>query len=118
MMRATNAVARRKANKKILKSARGYFGSRHRSLRQAKQAEKRAEAQAFAGRKQKKRTMRSLWITRINIAARANGIAYSRLIAGLQAADIILDRKQLSEMAIHEPAAFTAVCEQARNALG
>jgi large subunit ribosomal protein L20 len=79
---------------------------------------KRAEKQAFVGRKLKKRDMRSLWITRLNIASRAQGLPYSRLIAGLAKADIRLDRKQLSELAIHQPEAFAQIVAQAKAALG
>jgi large subunit ribosomal protein L20 len=116
-MRATNAVARHQAKKKVMKRARGYFGARHRQHTEAMQAEMRAERSSFVGRKLKKREMRRLWITRINIAARINGIAYNQLIAGLHKADIRLDRKQLSELAIHQPAAFATICEQAKSAL-
>ncbi|MFW5828821.1 MAG: 50S ribosomal protein L20 [Planctomycetota bacterium] len=116
-MRATNSASRHKAKKQIMKRARGFYGSRHRSLRQALQATKRAEAEAFSGRKQKKRDYRKLWITRVNIAARDNGITYSQLIAGLHKADIRLDRKQLSELAIHQPEAFSQICGQAKAAL-
>ncbi len=116
-MRSSNAVARHKAKKKTMKKVRGFYGARHKVLRVAYIAEKRAEQHAYIGRKLKKRDMRKLWITRINIASRANGLSYSRLIAGLNKADIRLDRKQLSEMAIHEPEAFTQVVEQAKAAL-
>ena len=116
-MRTTNTPARKKAKKAIMKQARGYHAGRHKMYRRALQATKRAEQQAFIGRKLKKRDFRRLWITRINIAARANGISYSRLIAGLQKADVRLDRRQLSELAIHQPEAFTQICEQARQSL-
>ncbi len=116
-MRTTNAVARHKAKKKLMKRVRGFYGARNSTLRQAHIAIKRAEQHAFVGRKLKKRDMRRLWITRINIASRANGLAYSRLIAGLNKVDIRLNRKQLSEMAIHEPEAFASVVEQAKAAL-
>ena len=116
-MRTTNAVARHKAKKKLMKRVRGFYGARNSTLRQAHIAIKRAEQHAFVGRKLKKRDMRRLWITRINIASRANGLAYSRLIAGLNKVDIRLNRKQLSEMAIHEPEAFATVVEQAKAAL-
>ena len=116
-MRTTNSVARHKAKKRLMKKVRGYYGARNSTVRQAHIAVKRAEQHAFVGRKLKKRDMRKLWITRINIASRALGLSYSRLIAGLNKADIRLDRKQLSEMAIHEPEAFTQVVEQAKAAL-
>jgi large subunit ribosomal protein L20 len=116
-MRTTNAVARHKSKKQTMKAARGFYGARHRQLKKALEATRRAEAEAFRGRKQKKRDFRSLWITRINIAARDNGITYSQLIAGLHKANIELDRKQLSELAIHQPQAFTQVCEAAKGAM-
>lgn len=117
-MRSSNAVSRHKAKKKLMKKVRGYYGARNKILRVAKIAEKRAEQHAYIGRKLKKRDMRKLWITRINIASRANGLSYSRLIAGLNKADIRLDRKQLSELAIHDEEAFAGIVEQAKAALG
>ncbi len=116
-MRTTNSVSRHSARKRLMKSVRGYYGARHRNVRQALIAQKRAEQHAFVGRKLKKRDMRRLWITRINIASRALGLSYSRFIAGLNKVDIRLNRKQLSEMAIHEPEAFAAVVEQAKAAV-
>ena len=116
-MRATNTPARQTARKGIMKSVRGYHAGRHAMYRRALQANKRAENQAYIGRKLKKRQYRSLWITRINIAARNEGISYSRFMSGLAQAGIELDRKQLSELAIHEPAAFTALAEKAKAAL-
>ena len=116
-MRSTSAPARKKATKALMKSVRGYHGARSTTKANALHAQKRAEKAAFAGRKQKKRDYRRLWITRLNIASRANGLPYSRLIAGLNKANIQLDRKQLSELAIHEPEAFTAIVEQAKAAL-
>lgn len=108
-MRATNGAARHRMIKRIQKRARGYYSGRHKMYRVMCEALRRADVQAFASRKQKKRTFRSLWIKRISIACRAQGITYSRLIAGLQKADIRLDRKQLSELAIHEPEAFNQI---------
>lgn len=117
-MRATNVPARHQSRKKVMKHVKGQRGGRSKMYRRALEASVRADQQAFVGRKLKKREYRSLWITRVNIAARANGIAYSRLIAGMAKADIRLDRRALSEMAIHQPAAFAAVCAKAKAALG
>ena len=108
-MRATNGAARHRMIKRIQKRARGYHSGRHKMYRVMCEALRRADVQAFASRKQKKRTFRSLWIKRISIACRAQGITYSRLISGLQKADIRLDRKQLSELAIHQPEAFNQI---------
>ncbi len=116
-MRSTNVPARVKAKKRLMKSVAGYHAGPGTMYRRALEANKRSEQQAFVGRKLKKRQYRQLWITRINIATRAAGLPYSRFIAGLQAADIRLDRKQLSELAIHEPATFQSLVEQARAAL-
>lgn len=116
-MRATNGAARHKMIKRLMKRAKGFWSGRHKMYRVACEAVKRAEVQAFVGRKLKKRTFRGLWIKRISSACRAEGITYSRLIAGLQKADIRLDRKQLSELAIHQPAAFKDVCAKAKAAV-
>ena len=116
-MRTTNGAARHQAKKRILKSAKGFRGARSKHWRTVIVATMRAERHAFIGRKIKKRDMRSLWITRINIASRAQGLSYSRLIAGLSKADIRLDRRQLSELAIHEPVAFNMIVDQAKGAL-
>lgn len=117
-MRTRYVVARHSARKKMMKEAGGFRGGLHSQWTVVQQALKRAEKQAFVGRKLKKRDMRSLWITRLNIASRAQGLPYSRLIAGLAKADIRLDRKQLSELAIHQPEAFAQVVAQAKAALG
>lgn len=116
-MRTSNSPTRKKATKVLMKSVKGYNGQRRTSKRKALIAQRRAELSAFIGRKQKKRDMRRLWVTRLNIASRQQGLSYSRLIAGLNKADVRLDRKQLSEMAINEPAAFAAVVEKAKAAL-
>jgi len=116
-MRAQNTPARKRARKAVMKAASGFHAGRHRQYRRALEATKRAEQQAFIGRKLKKRDFRQLWITRINIAARNNGLSYSRFISGLSRLGIELDRKQLSELAIHQPEAFTALVEQAKGAL-
>ncbi|TVR10274.1 MAG: 50S ribosomal protein L20 [Planctomycetota bacterium] len=117
-MRARNGVARHRAKKATLKDAKGFRGARSSHWRTVLTATKRAEKHAFVGRKLKKRDMRSMWITRINIASREQGLSYSRLIAGLNKADIRLDRRQLSELAIEQPVAFAQVVAQAKAALG
>jgi len=117
-MRATNVPAKRRAKKRLMRQARGFYAGRSKMYRHVIAGIKRAEHQAYIGRKLKKRDFRRLWITRINIASRQHGLPYSRLIAGLNKADVRLDRKQLSELAIHEPAAFGKLVEQAKAALG
>ena len=116
-MRAINNVASRRRRKKVLKAARGYYQGRHRLFQNAKETVKRALQYAFRDRRQKKRNIRMMWIARINAACRMNGMAYSRLINGLKIAGIELDRKMLSEVAINDPAGFTAIVERARKAL-
>ena len=108
--------ARRKHNK-VLKLAKGYRGARSKQYRIAKQSVMRALATAYAGRKQKKRQYRKLWIARINAAARQNDISYSKLMHGLKMADVEMNRKMLSEIAISDPAAFTALCDTAKSKL-
>lgn len=117
MPRVKNGPATRARRKKVLKAARGSYQGRHKLYKNANETVKRALQYAYRDRKQKKREFRALWITRINAACRANGIAYSRLINGLNLAGVEVDRKMLSEVAIHDPAAFTQVVEQARKAL-
>lgn len=117
-MRATNGAARHKLQKRVLKKAKGFRGGRHALYRVAIESVKRAERQAFFGRKLKKRDFRQAWINRINIASRALGVPYSRLIAGLLKADIRIDRKQLSELAIHQPEAFADIVRKAAAAIG
>lgn len=116
-MRATNGASRHKMIKRIKKRASGYFSGRHKMYRVICEAVRRAERSAFAGRKEKKRDYRQMWIKRISIACRQLGINYSRLIAGLERADIRLDRKQLSELAINQPAAFAEVVAKAKAAI-
>jgi large subunit ribosomal protein L20 len=116
-MRATNGVARRKRRKRILKQVEGMYGRRRLLLRTAVQSLHKAWEYSFSGRKRRKRDMRALWITRISAATRALGMTYSRLIAGLKKAEVHLDRKQLSELALRDGAAFTAIVEKARAAL-
>ena len=117
MPRTTNAVASRKRRKRRLALAKGFYGSRSKLFRQATEAVDRAMALNYAHRKERKRDFRSLWIVRLSAACRANGISYSRFIEGLSKAGIALNRKMLSEMAIHEPNAFTALAEKAKAAL-
>jgi len=117
MPRATNNVASRKRRKKVLKAARGAYGGRHRLFQNAKETNMRGMAYAYRDRKQKKRNFRQLWIQRINAACRENGMSYSRLINGLNLAEIEIDRKMLSEIAIQDPQAFTALVDKARTAL-
>jgi large subunit ribosomal protein L20 len=110
-------VVARRRHKKILKQAKGYYGARSRVFRVAKQAVTKAAQYAYRDRRQRKRQFRALWITRINAASRANGLNYSRLIAGLKKADVMLDRRVLADLAVHDKAAFTKVVETAKSAL-
>lgn len=103
--------------KKILKAAKGYYGFRSRVLRVAKQAVTKAGQYAYRDRKQKKRVFRALWITRINAQSRTLGISYSRLVAGLKKACIIIDRRVLADLAVHDKDAFAAVVAKAQAAL-
>ena len=117
MPRVKRGVVARRRHKKILKQAKGYYGARSRVFRVAKQAVTKAAQYAYRDRRQRKRQFRALWITRINAASRANGLSYSRLIAGLKKADVILDRRVLADLAVHDKAAFTKVVETAKAAL-
>lgn len=117
MARVKKGVNAHKRHKKVLKMAKGYYGSKHSTYRAAKPATMRALRSAYVGRKQKKRDYRKLWIARINAAARMNGISYSKLMGGLKAAGVDMNRKMLSEMAINDPAGFASVCETAKKAL-
>ncbi|MBR2160296.1 MAG: 50S ribosomal protein L20 [Clostridia bacterium] len=112
--RAVNAVKKRR---KILKLTKGYFGGKSKLYRVARQAKMKSESYAYVGRKLKKRDFRRLWITRINAACRLNGMSYSTFINGLKKAEITLDRKVLSDIAITDPAGFTALVEKAKAAL-
>lgn len=116
-MRTTKGAARNKAKNRLFKKTKGYRGGRGKLLRTAKETLVRAEAYAFRDRRVRKREFRKLWIIRINAAARERGLRYSELVNGLKKAHVELDRKMLSEMAIHDPAAFDAVVEKAREAL-
>ncbi len=117
MARVKGAMMTRKRRKKVLKLAKGYFGSKSTLFKTAKQAVYKSGNYAYIGRKQKKRDFRRLWITRISAAAKLNGMNYSTLMNGLKKADIELNRKMLSELAINDAAAFTALCEKAKAAL-
>ena len=117
MPRATNAVARHRAHKRLLKRAKGYRGGRSRLLRTVKEALLRAEAYSRRDRRTKKRNFRRLWITRISAGCRARDITYSTFINGLATAGVTLDRKVLSNLAIEDPAAFALLVEEARAAL-
>lgn len=116
-MRTTKGAARNKAKNRLFKKTKGYVGGRGTLLRTAKETLIRAEAFAFRDRRVRKREFRKLWIIRINAASRERGLRYSELINGLKKAHIELDRKVLSEMAIHDPAGFDVVVEKAREAL-
>ncbi len=118
MARIKGAINARKRHKKILKLAKGYWGSRSKQYRVAKQSVMRAMAHAFAGRKQTKREYRRLWITRINAAARNNDISYSKLMNGLKLAGININRKMLAEMAVNDSASFTKLVDSAKRHLG
>ena len=117
MARVKRGVVAHRRHKKILKQAKGYYGARSRVFRVAKQAVIKAGQYAYRDRRVKKREFRSLWITRINAAARANGVTYSQLIAGLRKANIEIDRKVLADLAVHDKPAFNAIAEQAKAAL-
>ncbi|HEY5652785.1 MAG TPA: 50S ribosomal protein L20 [Pontiella sp.] len=114
MPRATNGPASRRRRNNRLKLAKGFRGARSKLFRQATEAVDRAQAMAYVHRKHKKRDFRRLWIVRVNAACRMNGISYSRFIDGCNKADISLNRKMLSEIAIHDPAGFTKVVETAK----
>ena len=117
MARVKKAVNAKKKHKKILKLSKGFYGQKSKVFRAANPAVMKSLASAYVGRKRKKRDYRSLWITRINAAARMNGISYSQFMNGLKKSGIEINRKMLSEMAIHDAAAFTALVEVAKAAL-
>ena len=117
MARVKRGVTARRRHKKILKQAKGYYHARRKVFRVAKQAVTKALQYAYIGRKQKKRNFRSLWITRINAAARINGVSYSRFMNGLLKAGITLDRKVLADIAVHDAVGFAALAEKAKGAL-
>ena len=117
MPRTTNAPASRKRRRRRLELAKGFRGSRSKLFRQATEAVDRAMAMSYIHRKKKKNDFRSLWITRLNAACRANDISYSRFINGLTKAGITLNRKMLSEIAIHDPEGFVKIVDQAKAAI-
>ena len=117
MARVKRGVTARRRHKKVLKLAKGYFHARRKVFRVAKQAVTKAAQYAYIGRKQRKRQFRALWIVRINAGARQFGMSYSRFMNGLKKAEITLDRKVLSDIAIHDIAAFGKLAEQAKRAL-
>jgi large subunit ribosomal protein L20 len=117
MARATNSPASRKRHKKILKYAKGYFGNKSKLFRYAKEAVQHAWQYAYAARRKKKADRRGLWIVRLNAACRNAGISYSRFIEGLHAANIGLDRKVLSDLAIRDEVAFNGLIKKAQDAL-
>lgn len=116
MARIKGAMMTRKRRNKVLKLAKGYYGSKSRLFKTAKQAVMKSGQYAYIGRKQNKRNFRRLWITRISAATKLNGMNYSTFINGLKKADIGLNRKMLSEIAIADPAAFTALVDQVKEA--
>lgn len=116
-MRTKKGSARTEAKRRLFKRAKGYWGARRRLLRTVKEALVKAGKYAFRDRRTKKRNYRQLWIIRVNAACRARGISYSRFVAGLKKANIILDRKSLAEIAVHDPAGFDAVVNKVKEAL-
>ena len=117
MARVKGAIMTRKRRKSVLKAAKGYWGSKSKHFKMAKQAVLKSGNYAFVGRKQKKRDFRRLWITRISAQAKINGINYSRFMNGLKKAGIDLNRKMLAELAVSNPEAFAALVEKAKAAL-
>jgi large subunit ribosomal protein L20 len=114
MPRATNAVARKRRKKKVLDRARGYYGRKHSSYRLANEQLMRSDAYAYRDRRNRKRDFRRLWITRINAAARREGMSYSELIHGLSEADVEVNRKMLADIAVNDPDGFRRFVELAR----
>ena len=117
MPRVKRSIHARKKRRKVLGQAKGYWGLKKSSYRYAKEQVDHSLTYAYRDRKNKKRTFRRLWIMRINAGARANGLSYNQLIAGLKAANVDLDRKVLAELAVSDPQAFGAIAEQAKAAL-
>ena len=117
MARVKGGMNAKKKHNRTLKLAKGYRGARSKQYRAAKQSVMRALTSAYAGRKQKKRQMRQLWIARINAAARMNGLSYSKLMHGLKVAGVDMNRKMLAEMAVNDAAGFAAVAEVAKKAI-
>lgn len=117
MARVKRGVVARRRHRKVLNRAKGYYGARRKIYRVAKQAVIKAGQYAYRDRRQRKRDFRSLWITRINAAAREHGLSYSRFINGLKRAQIEIDRKVLADLAVHDKAAFKALAEKAQASL-
>ena len=118
MARVKGGVVSRKRRKRILKLAKGYYGAKHILFRTAKEQVMNAYYYAYRDRRQKKRDFRKLWITRINAAARLNGLSYSQLMHGLKLAEIEVNRKMLADLAVNDAAAFTALADAAKAKLG
>ena len=116
MARVKSAMTTRARHKKVLKKAKGYYGAKHYRFRNANQAVLKSLAYAYVGRKDRKSDFRKLWITRINAAARMNGLTYSTLISGLKKANVAINRKMLAEVAVNDPKAFTEIAEIAKKA--
>lgn len=116
-MRIKRAVTAQKKKRKVMKMAKGYFGSKHSLYRVAKEQLLKSGQYAYVGRKQRKRDFRQLWIARINAGARINGLSYSKLMYGLKLANVNLNRKMLSELAISDATAFASLCETAKSKL-
>lgn len=117
MARVKGGTVTRKRRKKMLKLAKGYYGSKHTLFKTAKEQVMNSYNYAYRDRRQKKRDFRKLWIARINAAARMNGLSYSKLTHGLKLAEIDINRKMLADLAVHDAAAFTALADQAKDAL-
>ena len=116
MARVKSAMTTRARHKKVLKQAKGYYGAKHYRFRNANQAVMKSLSYAYEGRKDKKSNFRKLWIARINAAARMNGTTYSKMIAGLKKANVTINRKMLSDLAITDPKAFSELAEVAKKA--
>lgn len=116
MARVKRGVRAHKRHKKVLKMAKGYFGRKSKLFKVANQQVLKSGNYAYRDRRRKKRDFRKLWITRINAAARTNGLSYSRLMHGLKLAGIEIDRKMLAEMAVNDKQGFTTLCDQVKNA--
>ncbi|HLR87293.1 MAG TPA: 50S ribosomal protein L20 [Wenzhouxiangella sp.] len=118
MARVKRSVSARRRHRKVLGRAKGYYGARRKTFRIAKQAVIKAGQYSYRDRRQRKRDFRSLWIQRINAAAREHGLSYSRFINGLKRAEIGIDRKVLADLAVHDKVAFQALAEKAQSSLG
>src|SRR5690554_5100140 len=118
MAKVKRGVVARRRHRKVLSRAKGYYGARRKVYRVAKQAVIKAGQYSYRDRRQRKRDFRSLWIQRINAAAREHGLSYSRFINGLKKAEVAIDRKVLADLAVHDKAAFRALAEKAQSSLG